>query len=54
MQLMVELVDDLGVTLIVASHAHRLMNEAGLEMIDHRVEATSARSMHVSVSRAEA
>ena len=54
MGLMVKLVDDLGVTLIVASHAHRLMKDAGLEMIDHRVEATSARSMHVSVSRAEA
>ena len=54
MALMVKLVDDLGVTLIVASHAHRLMKEAGLEMIDHRIEATSARSMHVSVSRAEA
>ena len=54
MGLMVDLVDDLGVTLIVASHAHRLMQEAGLDMIDHRVEAASARSMHVSVSGAEA
>jgi putative ABC transport system ATP-binding protein len=50
MALMVGLVDDLGATLIVASHAHRLMEQAGLGLIDHRIEATSARSMHVSVS----
>lgn len=54
MELMVGLVDDLGVTLIVASHAHRLMEKAGLELIDHRIEAAGARSMHVSVSRAAA
>ena len=54
MKLMVGLFDDLGVTLIVASHAHRLMQDAGLELIDHRVEAESARSMHVSVSRVSA
>jgi len=54
MELMVGLVDDLGVTLIVASHAHRLMQEAGLELIDHRIEAESARSMHVRVSGAAA
>ena len=52
MDLMVSLVDDLGVTLIVASHAHRLMQEAGLEMIDHRLEASAANSMHVVVSNA--
>ena len=50
MALLVELVDELGVTLIVASHAHRLMQKRGLELIDHRIEAVSARSMHVSVS----
>lgn len=50
MQLMVGLVDDLGVTLIVASHAHRLMQSAGLDMIDHHVDAIDANTMHVTVS----
>ena len=52
MELMVGLVDDLGVTLIVASHAHRLMQHAGLSMIDHRIEASDGNSMHVTVSHA--
>lgn len=50
MQLMVGLVDDLGVTLVVASHAHRLMRSAGLDMIDHHVDAVDANTMHVTVS----
>ena len=50
MQLMVGLVDDLGVTLVVASHAHRLMQSAGLDMIDHQVDAVNANTMHVTVS----
>ena len=50
MQLMVGLVDDLGVTLVVASHAHRLMQSAGLDMIDHHVNAIDANTMHVTVS----
>jgi len=50
MQLMVGLVDDLGVTLIVASHAHRLMRSAGIDMIDHHVNAVDANTMHVTVS----
>ncbi len=52
MELMVGLVDDLGVTLIVASHAHRLMQKVGLGMIDHQVTAVNANTMHVSVSNA--
>jgi len=52
MDLMVGLVDDLGVTLIVASHAHQLMQRAGLRMIDHRIDAVSANTMHVTVSNA--
>jgi putative ABC transport system ATP-binding protein len=52
MDLMVGLVDDLGVTLIVASHAHRLMQRAGLSMIDHRIDASDGNSMHVTVSDA--
>lgn len=50
--LMVGLVDELGVTLIVASHAHELMQHAGLRMIDLRVEASDQNSMHVTVSHA--
>ena len=53
MELMVELVDELGVTLIVASHAHRLMQRAGLSMIDHRIDASDRKSMHVTVSHAD-
>jgi putative ABC transport system ATP-binding protein len=52
MDVMVGLVDDLGVTLIVASHAHRLMQRAGLSMIDHKIDASDANSMHVTVSHA--
>lgn len=54
MDLMVGLVDELGVTLIVASHAHRLMRRAGLQMIDHAIDAVSSKSMHVTVSDASA
>lgn len=50
MRLMVGLVDDLGVTLVVASHAHRLMRSAGLDMVDHHVDAIDANTMHVTVS----
>jgi len=49
MKLMVGLVDELGVTLIVASHAHRLMRESGLRLIDHRVDVSAGDAMHVTV-----
>ena len=49
MALMVSLVDELKVTLIVASHAHELMEQSGLRMIDHRIDAESDTSMHVTV-----
>jgi putative ABC transport system ATP-binding protein len=52
MELMVGLVDELGVTLVIASHAHALMQKAGLHMIDLRVETSEASSMHVTVSHA--
>lgn len=52
MELMVELVDELGVTLIVASHAHELMQRSGLSMIDHRIDASDGKSMRVTVSYA--
>ena len=52
MDLMVGLVDDLGVTLIVASHAHALMRQAGLDLIEHRIVASDAESMRVTVDNA--
>jgi putative ABC transport system ATP-binding protein len=53
MELMVGLVDDLGVTLIIASHAHRLMQSAGLRMIEHQIDTSDANSMRVRVSDAD-
>ena len=52
MRLMVGLVDELGVTLIVASHAHALMRHAGLRMIEHLVETSDRNSMRVTVTHA--
>lgn len=52
MEVMVGLVDEMGVTLIVASHALGLMQRAGLRMIDHRIDADSRNSLHVVVSDA--
>lgn len=53
MDLLVGLVEKHGTTLIVASHAHRLMRDAGLSMIDHRIELADPNRMHVQVSDAE-
>jgi len=50
MELMVRLADDIGVTLIVASHAHELMQRVGLRMIEHEVDLGEGDSMHVTVS----
>ena len=52
MALMVGLVDELGVTLIVASHALGLVQRAGLQLIEHRIEVLDEHSMHVTVCRA--
>ena len=41
-----------GVTLIVASHAHRLAQRSGLAMVEHHVEAHADNSMYVTVSDA--
>jgi len=49
MALLVDLVEKTGVTLIVASHAHRLVERAGLRMIDHRIDADTPDSMYVTV-----
>ncbi len=50
MTLMTALVEEMGVTLIVASHAHELVKQAGLSMVDHKIEARGENSMHVTVS----
>lgn len=50
MALMTGLVDELNVTLIVASHAHGLVRQAGLRLIDHRIEAADEYSMQVTVA----
>ena len=52
MGLMVGLVDELGVTLVIASHAHTLMQDAGLRMIDLCIDTPDRNSMHVTVSHA--
>lgn len=50
MEVMVGLVDETNVTLVVASHAHRLMQRAGLEMIELHVNTTAGSSMQVTIS----
>ena len=50
MELLAGLVDELGVTLIVASHAHELMRQAGLRLINHSTEVVDKNSTHVTVS----
>lgn len=52
MEVMIGLVEETGVTLIVASHAHGLMQRAGLRMIEHRIEADGVNLLHITVSDA--
>ncbi len=52
MEVMVGLVEEAGVTLIVASHAHRLMQRAGLRMIELHGSLHGGSSMQVTVSDA--
>lgn len=54
MRLMVGLSDELGVTLIVASHAHGLVQRAGLRMVDHTIDAGGENTMNVTVANAPA
>lgn len=49
MRLLTGLADELGVTLIVASHAHNLMRRLGLTLIEHRIDASDDESMTVTV-----
>ena len=48
--LLVGLTSALGVTLIVATHAHDLVRRAGFTLVTHRIAAASERSMAVTVS----
>jgi putative ABC transport system ATP-binding protein len=50
MEVMIGLVEEAGVTLIVASHAHNLMRHAGLRMINHRIDAEGGTMLHIKVS----
>lgn len=54
MSVMAGLADELGVTLIVASHAHDLMQQAGLRLIHPTIESAGNNAMHVTVSNADA
>jgi putative ABC transport system ATP-binding protein len=53
MKLMAGLADELGVTLIVASHAHELMQRVGLRLMHPRIEMSGETSMHVTVTNAQ-
>jgi len=52
MALMAALADELGVTLVVASHAIELVKRAGLQLLDLRVESLDDESLLVTVSDA--
>jgi putative ABC transport system ATP-binding protein len=52
--LLVELAESMGVTLIVATHAHDLARRAGFTLIVHRIEAAGESSMAVTVSHGAA
>lgn len=49
-QLLVNLTEELGVTLIVATHAQDLARHAGFTLIGHEIQATDDNTMTVSVS----
>lgn len=51
MRLLTALADELGVALIVATHAHDLAQRLELERITHAVEAADETSMSVTVTR---
>lgn len=49
MALLVDLVEALGVTLILATHAHELVRERGFTLLPHEIEASDGQSMTVTV-----
>jgi putative ABC transport system ATP-binding protein len=48
--MMVSLADDLGVTLIIATHAQKLAKRLGFSLILHQIEMTDENTMNVTVS----
>jgi putative ABC transport system ATP-binding protein len=51
--LLVELTDALGVTLVVATHAHDLARHAGLELVAHVATSVAERATTVTVAHAD-
>jgi putative ABC transport system ATP-binding protein len=49
MELLVELVEALGVTLILATHAHELVRERGFTLLPHEIQMSDGQSMKVTV-----
>jgi hypothetical protein len=49
MALLIELVEDFGLTLILATHAHELAQEAGFTLLPHEIEASDTQAMTVTV-----
>jgi putative ABC transport system ATP-binding protein len=49
MELLVDLVEALGVTLILATHAQELVRERGFTLLPHSIEASAGQSMIVTV-----
>ena len=54
MNLMAGLVDELGVTLIVASHEHALVRQVGLTMVDHDLEVRDDNNTRVTIANVAA
>jgi putative ABC transport system ATP-binding protein len=52
MKLLTALADELGVALIIATHAHDLVRRLELALITHHIDATDESSMTVTVSQA--
>jgi len=49
-ELLVELVEELGVTLILATHAHDLVRRGGFTLIEHEILTIDEQAMRVTVS----
>lgn len=47
--LLIDLVEALGVTLILATHAHELVRKGGFTLLPHEIETSDAHSMTVTV-----
>lgn len=51
-RMLADLTEELGVTLILSTHAHSLIEKAGFDAIPHRITAADEQTMTVSVSSA--